>query len=399
MKTKNHKSEASTERRELGTMLAKLLDGCVLKGGREIAIKDYEQLRAQFNEGAPVLPPRMYMLDEKGPGTGSPAETVFEKMARDGRLRIFMQTFFKWPEDDGLGNAHEVAEALMLDLILARASEGWRWVMADVERDWGRDRHSWLEYKGWSVNAAYGQVKIWPAWYYRAISDARKFTIRDAAQVRADWRKSNTRIDGAIEAALSRPPVRIYDFATKKITEIPLSELPPGLVSAQVDGVEGLVWIDPVHLEPNTQYFHPPFPPAVRREIGRIAEALQEVVPMSQQEWEDGIRRDRNAKKQIFLFTCIAEAYRRMTDKSALTQVQKMDYYQAITSAARSGDSELFMATFRATAISQYEALAAAEMYGRVIREKDGLAKLETWEADLQMDGTPRPHEEPTAAA
>lgn len=393
------KNGGKTEQPDLGTMLAKVFDACVIRGGKDITITDDKQLLAEYKKGMPVMPRRIFMLDENGPDKPSPAEAVFERLARDGRLRLFMKAFFLWPSKDGLGNAHEVAEALMTDLILAGQSDGWHWVMADVKRAKGTDSHSWLEYKGWALDAACGQVLIWKAWYYRAIRQPRKFSIRDAAQIRADWRKQGHGLDEALEKALaSRRLLRVYDFATKKITEIAASELPPGMMPAQVAGVEGPVWVDQTQIKPGTHYYHPPFTCEIRREIEHIATALKDVYPLSLQQWEDGFRRDQCAEKELFQFNCIAEAYVRMTTGTKLTQAQKKEYFRAmvITSAS---DRDSFTASFRAVAISMSEALAAAEMYQRVFHEMDGPAKVKQWtEALKQGEAQQQNNAQPKAA-
>jgi len=52
--------------------------------------------------------------------------------------------------------------------------------------------------------------------------------------------------------------VQVYDFATKKVTSIPASELAPGMVWAQVAGV-GRVWVVAAPPKNQAPYRHPPF--------------------------------------------------------------------------------------------------------------------------------------------
>lgn len=37
--------------------------------------------------------------------------------------------------------------------------------------------------------------------------------------------------------------VQVYDFVTKRVTMTPIADMPPGMVQASVDGVEGPCWV------------------------------------------------------------------------------------------------------------------------------------------------------------
>ena len=362
-------AERNVKARELGNMHAFHKPACVIRGGKSISIEDPAALRAEFAKGMPVMPPVMVMLDDP-PTDELPAAAVeFEKQMRDGRLPRFIASFFDWPSEDGLGNAHEVSEALMLDIILARQSDGWRWIMGDVRNSHGHMSHSWLEYKGWAIDASGGRVLIWPAWYYRATFDARKLTERDAVRVRAFWRKRGGKLDQYVETALAPRLVRVLDHSNDKLTEMLVTDLPPGMIQAQIEGIEGPVWVDETHLSFGAQYVHHAFPDAIRTEIKRIAGILKDVAPLSILAWEENFRRFQNAEERVSMFACLAEAYTRMTAGADLTSAQKLEYFRALVSGLNC-DRDAFLRTFRVEAITRYEAIAARNVLGQLLHER-----------------------------
>jgi len=279
--------------------------------------------------------------------------------------------------------AYEMSAALMLDLILAHRSEGWRLVRADERTESGYASCSWLEYEQSAVSGGGGLVKIWPAWYYRAISDARNVTEQDAAQVQDDWRKHNHPFYHLLNEGRVASRVRLLDSTTRAVTEIPVEELAPGTVRVQMAGIKEPVWVDGTKLRPSDRYFHPPFPPEKRRVIAKIADALREVHPISLDEWEDGFRRDLLADQQIFNFTCIADAYQQVAERGDLSLPKKVEYYNTIVLASTCGLEELLQ-VMRPQLISRGEALAAAGTYWRVFNERGGAEKAKQWAAELK---------------
>jgi hypothetical protein len=342
----------------------------------------------RYKAGEPVLPVPMFMPDPKDPTRPCEAVKILYRLMNEGRLSVFLDVFYDWPSEDGLGNAHEVSLLLMVDLICARQAEEWRLVRAVVRHPGQRpDEHSWLEHHGWAVDASNGRLMIIPADWYRQTCRARKIVERDTEEVRRFLKKQGwTELDEALEQRLGRHQVRIYDFNTRKATEIPADELAPGMLPAEVQGV-GRVWIDPTQIKPSErQYFHPPFPPETRGKIERIAHALREVHPQSVAQWEDGFRRDLHAEWQIFLFGCTAEAYTRLTEGRDLSRPQKADLYQAVLQAPGRTHEE-FMHTVPLQVISKHEALRAAEVFYSVYRQNNGPAEHRRLCPDLISDG------------
>jgi hypothetical protein len=94
--------------------------------------------------------------------------------------------------------------------------------------------------------------------------------------------------------------VSYFDTEAKRVVRIPASELRPGVVQAQVQGIDELVWISPEQFHPG-EIRHPPFDEDVRAYIRQIQEALTEQRPISFEEWEDGFRRDNHPEREIAL--------------------------------------------------------------------------------------------------
>ena len=96
--------------------------------------------------------------------------------------------------------------------------------------------------------------------------------------------------------------VRFYDIDGERIVQIPASELVPGVIEAQVQGIDGLVWIDRTSLQQG-DVKHPPFPEDIRVYIRRIEAAFKEHRDLTFDEWEDGFRRDTNPVQEIALWS------------------------------------------------------------------------------------------------
>jgi len=328
----------------------------------------------RYRAGDPVLPQPIFMADPEDPSRQCEAWEILYGLMAEGKMPRFLNMFFDWPPEDGLGNAHEVSLFLMADLISAHQANEWRLVRAVIRRPSQKpDEHSWREHRGWAVDASNGRLMITPANWYRQISRARKVVERDADETRSFIRKQGlTELDELIEQNLCRHQVRIYDFNTRKATEIPADELTPGMLPARIEGV-GRVWVDPTQIKSSTtDYFHPPFPPETRGKIERIAHALREVHPQTVAQWEDGFRRDMHAEWQVFLFACTAEAYTRLTEGRDLSHLQKADLYRAVLHAQGCTTHEEFMQTVHLQVITKHEALRAAETFNTVFRKNNG---------------------------
>ena len=102
--------------------------------------------------------------------------------------------------------------------------------------------------------------------------------------------------------------VKIFNFETWKTTEIPAAELAPNMIRANVESV-GEVWIDSSKVQMASQYKHPPFNGEMKELMRMFKAKLDEVYPMTVEQWEDGFRKDANMERELEQWANIANAY------------------------------------------------------------------------------------------
>ena len=102
--------------------------------------------------------------------------------------------------------------------------------------------------------------------------------------------------------------VPFYDFKTKKITQIPASELTPGLVQVKIQGTNEVVWADirNIKLSPVR---HPPFDERGMELIRKIEATFREFHPIPVEEWSQGFRRDGHPYHEIALWLYAGRIY------------------------------------------------------------------------------------------
>jgi hypothetical protein len=108
-----------------------------------------------------------------------------------------------------------------------------------------------------------------------------------------------------------RPPaetVPYFDVEVGRVVHIPASELRPGVIQAQIQGIEGLVWVSPDQLKPG-DVKHPPFGEEILAYLRQIQAAFAEQRPLSLEEWEDEFRRDANPEREIAIWSHAADVY------------------------------------------------------------------------------------------
>jgi len=110
------------------------------------------------------------------------------------------------------------------------------------------------------------------------------------------------------------PLERIYDPETGEVESIPLSSLKQGWVHADVEGIEGYVWIDPKKLQ-LSPIVHEQLDPVLVTAIQEIRETFLEHRNITLAEWEDGFKRDQNPASEISLWLNAARTYSAMVDE------------------------------------------------------------------------------------
>ena len=106
--------------------------------------------------------------------------------------------------------------------------------------------------------------------------------------------------------------VRVYDPAARSLTTIPARELSSDMLAAEVDGIDGVVYIHVDQLEAGP-IRHQTLPPALIDRIREIAGAVEEVFPQTEEEWLDGFRRDSDPEAEVRFWERIAGKYRVLT--------------------------------------------------------------------------------------
>jgi len=129
--------------------------------------------------------------------------------------------------------------------------------------------------------------------------------------------------------------VRFYDFETRRVVMIPASELRAGTVQAQVEGIEGLVWILPDRLKPG-DIKHPEFDEGIREYIREIQGAFAEHRPLTFEEWEDGFRRDGHPEREIAIWSHAADIYTAFAATQPSAE-RRRDIYRCIVACMTSG--------------------------------------------------------------
>jgi hypothetical protein len=133
----------------------------------------------------------------------------------------------------------------------------------------------------------------------------------------------------------SEDRVRVYDRTTKAVTDMPASQLTPHMIQAQVQGLEGVYWIDARDLQMAERRAES-FPEEIRDFFRDLKSKLDEVYPMSVEEWEDGFLRDAQAEQEIALWLHVADIYSGFTGARPLSLEQKKEYFRVLATCMNS---------------------------------------------------------------
>lgn len=148
--------------------------------------------------------------------------------------------------------------------------------------------------------------------------------------------------------------VEVYDLESGSITRIPARELAPGMVQAQIEGREGTVWIGASQAT-QSELRHPPFEADVREMIREIQTSIEEVYPLSFEEWEDGFRRDTNPRIEIAIWLHMARLYRKSIPEAHFDAEQRREIFQLLVACMNSSQEHVFH-VFSPTTISREKA-------------------------------------------
>lgn len=141
------------------------------------------------------------------------------------------------------------------------------------------------------------------------------------------WLTNLFKADSEIEK--QNEMVTVYSPTTKTIKEMPASKLTPNMIQARVEGSEEVHWIDAAELKMGERR-RESFSEDVRDLITEIKDKLEEVYPMSLEEWEDGFLRDLNPEPEIALWLHVANIYNELTISQILNFEQKKEYFRML---------------------------------------------------------------------
>ena len=132
--------------------------------------------------------------------------------------------------------------------------------------------------------------------------------------------------------------VRLYDFETKTLTDIPASELAPGYINSQVQGIEGTVFVKASQAKSPTEFRQPPFTdPKVLAKFERFSKTFKDVCRKTPQEWADGFRYDTTPAREIAWWERTATAFEHFTLGKNLSLLHLRDYFELVCSCFNNG--------------------------------------------------------------
>lgn len=114
---------------------------------------------------------------------------LLQDLGDPGKFPRFRR-IFGVPSPDGLGDCHEIAFALMLDLITLRRAGRWLWATGECTTARAKGfSHSWLIYDGWVLDASSGKAIIMSLPEFTTMMRAQRVGTRTSRQTLKWMRK------------------------------------------------------------------------------------------------------------------------------------------------------------------------------------------------------------------
>jgi hypothetical protein len=148
--------------------------------------------------------------------------------------------------------------------------------------------------------------------------------------------------------------VPFLDQASRRIVQIPVSELRPGMIQVQLQPSGNVVWALPDQFRQG-EIRHPVFIEAVRDHIRRIQNVFAEHRSLSFEQWEDGFRRDARPEKQIAIWSHAADVYRAFADNEISPEKRKEFYRVILACLTSSRDSVWYVLQLEVLSRSEAE--------------------------------------------
>jgi hypothetical protein len=130
--------------------------------------------------------------------------------------------------------------------------------------------------------------------------------------------------------------IKLYDFDTQLVTEIPMSELAPGYIRVTVAGV-GEVFVRSDSAKESEVFRHPPLDAGLKKLMRDFSKLFRDVYPRTSEQWEDGFRRDTHPEREIEIWANIGGAFNHFTRGKKLNIHEKRDVFGIIMSCFNNG--------------------------------------------------------------
>jgi hypothetical protein len=107
-------------------------------------------------------------------------------------------------------------------------------------------------------------------------------------------------------------------------------------MKARVDGVRGVVWIDPSSVSKG-EVRHDEFPDSYYQYFERIIICFKGVYDLSLEEWVDGFKRDANPDQEIAIWVFFGERFAKIIDEENLDESDRRELFRLLMSVMNGG--------------------------------------------------------------
>lgn len=151
--------------------------------------------------------------------------------------------------------------------------------------------------------------------------------------------------------------IKFYDFETKKSHMIPANEITSDMIEVKIEGENGTAWVYKSQLKVSDNFLHPEFSDEIRQLIRQIKSYIDDIYYLSQEEWEECFRKDRNPAKEIRGWLKVGRVYKDITSKEIYTEEQKSDLLQIILSCNSGKNAEAIYSNIEFKSFNKEKAL------------------------------------------
>jgi len=121
---------------------------------------------------------------------------------------------------------------------------------------------------------------------------------------------------------------------------IPPNEITSDMIEVKIEGESGTAWAYKSQLKTSDKLLNSEFNDETRQLIHQIKGYIDGVYYLSQEEWEESFKKDRNPIKQIHGWLKVGRIYQDMTSKDKYTEEQKNDLLNIILACSSGKNAE-----------------------------------------------------------